>query len=182
MPCENHIDDMRKREGLSEYVQNLTKALAHTWEAVSERAVTNVAAYNKRPREPLQFKPYAEGEYFMLRRRPMRFYINKKTKQRAKLVAKLQPRWVGPYRVTRVVSPVLYEAKIHGKSKRVHAVNMKPKTENWMKGDTDKKYHAKQAGNNWILKHTVELEELYAQFRRGTNEGQEEEKGTSGGT
>ena len=168
MPCENHIDEMRKREGLSEYVQNLTKALAHTWESVSERAITNVAAYNKRPREPLHFKPYAKGEYFMLRKRPIRFYINKKTKQRAKLVAKLQHRWVGPYRILSVISPVLYEASIHGKRRRVHAVNMKPKTENWMKGESDKKFHAKQAGKNWILKHTVELEELYAKFRKGT--------------
>jgi len=37
----------------------------------------------------------------------------------------------GPYRISRVLSPVLYEAFAHGRTIRVHAVNMKPKTEAW---------------------------------------------------
>jgi hypothetical protein len=35
-------------------------------------------------------------------------------------------RYEGPYRIVRVVNPVLYEAEIDGKLVRVHAVNMKP--------------------------------------------------------
>jgi hypothetical protein len=44
-----------------------------------------------------------------------------------KISRKLQARWEGPYRITRKVSPVLYEAIIDGVKKRVHAINMKPK-------------------------------------------------------
>ena len=33
--------------------------------------------------------------------------------------------------MVRTISPVLYDAMIYGKETRVHAINMKPKTENW---------------------------------------------------
>ena len=104
-----------------------------TWENVSWKFIKNVDEYNKIPREPLQFEPYDVGDYFMLRRHPKRHVLNLKTRARNKLTAKLQFRWVGPYRITKVISPVLYDALIHGKEVRVHAVNMKPKTENWHK-------------------------------------------------
>jgi hypothetical protein len=35
-------------------------------------------------------------------------------------------RYEGPYRIVRVVNPVLYEAEIVGKLVRAHAVNRKP--------------------------------------------------------
>ena len=39
---------------------------------------------------------------------------------------KLQPRFEGPYKVTKRINPVLYETMINGKTVRVHAINMKP--------------------------------------------------------
>ncbi len=41
------------------------------------------------------------------------------------LSAKLQYRFCGPYVVTKVLSPVTFEADIHGKATVVHALNMK---------------------------------------------------------
>ena len=67
----------------------------------------------------------------MLKCHPKRFYIDTSKKEKTKILAKLQYRWVGPYRISRVLSPVLYEAFVHGRTIRVHAVNMKPKTETW---------------------------------------------------
>jgi hypothetical protein len=43
-----------------------------------------------------------------------------------KISAKLLERWEGPYRITKRINPVLYEAEIDGETVRVHAVNMKP--------------------------------------------------------
>jgi hypothetical protein len=118
-------------EKLEEYVKGFVQVMRHTWEGVSWKFIQNVDEYNKIPKEPLQFEPYEVGDYFMLRKHPKRHYIDSKTRRKGKLTAKLQFRWVGPYRITRVISPVLYDAMIHGKEVRVHAVNMKPKTENW---------------------------------------------------
>ena len=39
---------------------------------------------------------------------------------------KLRERWTGPFRIVKVISPILYHADVHGVVKRVHAVNMKP--------------------------------------------------------
>ena len=43
-----------------------------------------------------------------------------------KLTYKLQERWTGPFQLVKVISPILYDADVHGVVKRVHAVNMKP--------------------------------------------------------
>jgi hypothetical protein len=48
-------------------------------------------------------------------------------KESYKISRKLHARWEGPYRITRKVSPVLYEAVIDGIKKRVQAINIKPK-------------------------------------------------------
>ena len=54
------------------------------------------------------------------------FFTSKKDKKTSHLTAKLQMRYCGPYRITKIINPVLYEADIHNTIKRVHAVNMKP--------------------------------------------------------
>ena len=152
MPHETHVKGIQHAEGLSEYAEKLATVMAHTWESVSKQQLTNVDAYNKRPREPLKFKPYEVGEYFMLKRQPKRFYMTKSSRVKMKLCAKLQYRWVGPYRITRLISPVLYEADIHGRTVRVHAVNMKPKTENWMKKSPEAQYTLTHGDKQWLLK------------------------------
>jgi hypothetical protein len=87
--------------------------------------VETVDTFNRRLKEPLMFKPYEVGDYFMLRRTPKRFLRGKK-KTVFKLTYKLQHRWTGPFVITKVISPILYDAYVHGITKRVHAVNMKP--------------------------------------------------------
>jgi hypothetical protein len=125
---ENQLDE---NADLQEYVQGLVRVMSHTWEHVSHKFITNVDQYNKRPKEPQLFVPYAAGDYFMKKKQPKRSYIDLKTRERGKITAKLQFRWTGPYRVIRAISPVLYDSMIHGRETRVHAINMKPKTENW---------------------------------------------------
>ena len=78
------------------------------------------------PRTFLEFKEYSVGDYFYSRRIPKRFYKDDEEKLLHKIKAKLQNRWVGPYRITKKISPVLYEADVHNSVKRVHAVNMRP--------------------------------------------------------
>ena len=43
-----------------------------------------------------------------------------------KLTHKLQHHWPRPFVITKMISPILYDAYVHGITKRVHAVNMKP--------------------------------------------------------
>jgi hypothetical protein len=112
-------------EDLTGYALGLAKTLQFIWNHVGQRVVENVDAFNRRVKEPLMFKPYGVGDYFMLRRTPKRLLRgNKKTV--FKLTYKLQHRWTGPFRITKVISPILYDAYVHGVTKRVHAVNMKP--------------------------------------------------------
>ena len=66
----------------------------------STTVVRNTLEFNKAQREPLQFKPYEVGNYFMMRCYPKTFYYDDQTGQQARLVAKLRYRWSGPYRVT----------------------------------------------------------------------------------
>jgi hypothetical protein len=116
---------------LQQYVKGFVEVMGYTWEHVSHKFVKNVILYNKRPKEPLVFVPYEVGDYFMRKKQPKRSYVELKTRERGKISSKLQYRWTGPYRVTKVISPVLYDAMVHGEELRVHAINMKPKTENW---------------------------------------------------
>ena len=135
MPHDTHLEKFGGNEDLSQYVGKLVQVLSYSWEKASVKSLLRTEKYNQ-VREPLKFKPYRVGDYFMLRKHPKRFYTTRTTKEKAKLSAKLQYRWVGPYRITKVINPVLYEADIHGKTVRVHAVNMKPKTEHWIRRDS----------------------------------------------
>jgi hypothetical protein len=131
MPHDTHIREIAEKDDLVQYVKGMTEVMQDVWSGVSTRVLHNTQEFNKIPREPLRFKPYKVGEYFMLKCHPKRYYIDTAKKEKTKILAKLQYRWVGPYRITRVLSPVLYEAFVHGRIIRVHAVNMKPKTETW---------------------------------------------------
>ena len=80
-------------------------------------------------------------------------------------------RWSGPYRVTSVLSPVLYEAFVHGRMTRVHAINMKPKTENWnslwRREDED--------GATWEHEWIRTLRQILTRQREDPDEDDEEE-------
>jgi hypothetical protein len=126
VPDEIHMEPLsQKKEDFAEYTLRLAETLQFIWNYVGQRVTDNVDAYNRRPKEPLQFKPYQVGDYFMMKRVP-KAYLRGKKKQVFKLTYKLQERWTGPFRIVKVISPILYDADIHGVVKRVHAVNMKP--------------------------------------------------------
>jgi len=123
---EIHVASLdQKMESLEGYSLRLAETLKFIWNYVGQRVTDNVETYNRRPKEPLQFRPYRCGDYFMLKRVP-KAYLRGKKRQVFKLTYKLQDRWTGPFRVVKVISDILYDADIHGMIKRVHAVNMKP--------------------------------------------------------
>ena len=110
----------------SHNAKGLAKAMELTWENIGRKVVENVDDFNRRPRAPLQFKEYESGQYFMLKRIPKGFFRQTRKGEPFRLVFKFQHRWTGPFRIVRKLSPILYEADIHGLTEVVHAVNMKP--------------------------------------------------------
>ena len=117
------------RGGPTAYATQLSRAQRHAWNITSARLSTNNETHNKKqapPRNPLQFKPYAVNDWFYIKVVPRTMFRNAREETTHKLTAKFQFRYAGPYVITKVISPVLYEAIIHGKpNQRVHAINMK---------------------------------------------------------
>ena len=106
--------------------QNLVTHLQIIWNHVAPKLATRTVKFNKPTITPLVFKPYKVGDYFFRKIIPRRHYRNKAEQTAYLLSSKLQPRYSGPYIVTKVLSPVNYLAVIHGKTQPVHALNMKP--------------------------------------------------------
>jgi hypothetical protein len=110
---------------LSKYAEDMVMVMQNIWLTVGETVARSVQTMNRIPRTHLQFQPYSVGEYFYHRYVPKSFLKTKKEQKHFKLSIKLQNRWSGPFRIMRVISPVIYEADIHGTLKKVHAINMK---------------------------------------------------------
>jgi hypothetical protein len=125
MASEEHTESMDAVD-FHELVRRTKEVQQGCWQYVGDRVVDNSNRHNVVPRERLAFKPYEAGDYFYLRVVPKRFYKSENEEQAYQISAKLQFRYTGPYMVSAVISPVLYESQIHGKVKRVHAINMKP--------------------------------------------------------
>ena len=104
----------------------MQQALNFTWEYVARRVTDHVKTYNAVPVRRLQFKPYKVGDWVYRKIIPKSFYKVKGDKKKHSLSAKLLFRYAGPYIITRVINPVLYEALIHGRrNQKVHAINLK---------------------------------------------------------
>ena len=128
-PSEEHLLSLSEEEyhnKLEQYAEDLRATLLATWEVTSEKVGQNTETFNRVPREHLSFKPYEIGQFVFIKAIPKRFYSEVYKKKKHKLSSKLQYRYVGPYRIIRRLSEVLYEADIHNEVKRIHAVNMKP--------------------------------------------------------
>jgi hypothetical protein len=128
-PSEEHLLSLSEEEyhnKLEQYAEDLRATLLATWEVTSEKVGKNTETFNRVPREHLSFKPYEIGQFVFIKAIPKRFYSEGYKKKKHKLSSKLQYRYVGPYRIIRRLSEVLYEADIHNEVKRIHAVNMKP--------------------------------------------------------
>ncbi len=77
-----------------------------------------------------EFREYIVGDWFYRKRHPVRAFKNDGEKELFKVTMKLQPRYDGPYQITGKINAVLYSAVIEGREIRVHAVNMKPSSNN----------------------------------------------------
>jgi hypothetical protein len=128
-PTQEHLHDMNPNnsgEDLEDYAEELRFVLSAAWEIGASRVVSNVDVFNRMPRRHLEFKPYIPGQYVFLKVIPKRTYSEGYNKKKFKLCVKLQPRYVGPFRIRTRINDVLYEADVHNKIVRVHAFNMKP--------------------------------------------------------
>ena len=130
MPSLNHLasEDKELRNNVTNnaYVLKMIETMRGYQDFALDKTERNKSRFNVRVRQPLEFVEYVVGQEFMRVRRPITSFKSAEEKDAWKISAKLLERWEGPYRVTGVVNPVLYEALIDGKTVRVHAVNMKP--------------------------------------------------------
>ena len=130
MPSLNHMESTNV--GLTadilsnELVRRMVETCRHYHEHALAQTSKNKGRFDIQVRQPLEFVEYEVGQQFMRTRRPYSSFKSADEKEAWKISAKLLERYEGPYRITRKVNPVLYEAEIDGKTVRVHAVNMKP--------------------------------------------------------
>jgi transposase InsO family protein len=128
-PMEEHLLSLNAEdheEKLENFGEDLRNSMVAAWEISSERVVKNTTTFNRVPRRHLVFEPYKVGQFIFIRAVPKRFFSEGYKLKKHKLNSKLQYRYVGPFRILKRFSDVLYEADIHNKPTRIHAVNMKP--------------------------------------------------------
>ena len=125
-PTEAWLEAFDEEDQLGEFADNLRQKMLAAWQLTALRVVKNVETFNRVPRRHIEFEPYAVGQYVFLKVIPKRVYSEGYKKKKHKLSSKLQYRYVGPFRITKKLNDVLYEADIHNSPTRIHAVNMKP--------------------------------------------------------
>jgi hypothetical protein len=131
MPSLDHLaseqSDLRKDVVNNAYVLKMIETMRGYQDFALGQTEKNKMRFNVRVKQPLEFVEYEVGQLFMRVRRPYSSFKSADEKEAWKITAKLLERYEGPFRITRKVNPVLYEAEINGvKDVRVHAVNMKP--------------------------------------------------------
>jgi hypothetical protein len=130
MPSFEHMEACMptKREEM-ETSEALLKMITHMrtcQDFATQEAAKGQERYNMVIRKPLEFVEYEEGQEFFRVRRPISKFNSIDDEENWKISMKLLERYEGPYKIIRKITPVLYDAAIDGKEKRVHAVNMKP--------------------------------------------------------
>jgi exodeoxyribonuclease III len=130
MPSLNHLEGeervLRSNVVNNAYILKMVETMRGYQDFALSQTEKNKERLNVRVRQPLEFVEYMEGQQFMRVRRPISKFKSADEKDAWKVSAKLLERYEGPYRIVRMINPVLYEAEIDGKLVRVHAVNMKP--------------------------------------------------------
>jgi hypothetical protein len=130
MPSLNHWETssrmLRKDVVNNAYVLKMIETMRGYHDLALSQTEKNKDRLNAKVRQPLEFVEYQEGQLFMRVRRPISQFKSADEKETWKISAKLIERYEGPYRILKVINPVLYETEIDGKVVRVHAVNMKP--------------------------------------------------------
>ena len=110
----------------NEYVRDMVATMRGYEDFAIKQTEKNKLRFNVRVKQPLEFVEYKIGQKFMLIKRPITKFKSDDEEKVWKLSMKLLERYEGPYVISRVINPVLYEAVINGEDVRVHAVNMKP--------------------------------------------------------
>ncbi len=124
-PDESHL--RTNIENLDKYVINLRDSLLIAWDSICGNAWTDkTIKYNQVPKKRLPFVEYVKDQLFYLKKIPRRFYRDLVEEENYQLSSKLQERFTGPFRIVERLTPVTYRAQIHGSTKTVHAINMKP--------------------------------------------------------
>ena len=130
MPSFAHMKslagDLKPTVLTNEYVRGMVTAISDYNRHAVDQTEKNKQRFNVRVKQPLEFVEYKPGQRFMLVRRPISEFNSPNEEEAWKISMKLLERFEGPYTVIRMINPVLYDADVHGKVTRVHAVNMKP--------------------------------------------------------
>eukprot|EP01034_Spumella_vulgaris_P021823 gene21823-27892_t len=108
------------------FVTKQKEAQSWCWQYAAEKCSTNADKGARVPMERLEFVPFKVGDFFYNRVIAKRSIRDKSLKERLKLSSKFQYRYVGPYMITEIISPVVYKSIVHNKEKVVHALNIKP--------------------------------------------------------
>src|SRR5690606_21695801 len=110
LPFEPLVHSSQK---VDDYTNGLRDTLTLAWDTISGASWTNkTVRYNQRPRKPLRFHSYKVDQLVFIKRIPRRFYKDPKDEVEYHQSSKFQARYAGPYRITRQISDVLYEAQI----------------------------------------------------------------------
>ena len=123
---QNELDRAEGTGVHNEFVRSMVEAMGRYHDHAIQQATRNKSRFNVRVKQPLKFIEYQKGQQFFLVRRPTYDFKSTEDEEDYKITMKLLERFEGPYTVLRKVNPVVYEAEIDGKEKRVHAINMKP--------------------------------------------------------
>jgi len=128
LPSEAWLRNFGQTTGVLPYITNLSKALTNVWDAAASTKPVELQRMREgqKPIRHLQFAEYKIGEYAMIANTPKSQNIGWVDAKFKKLNLKLQPRYSGPYLITRRLSPVVYILQVDGFDVNVHATNMKP--------------------------------------------------------
>ena len=130
MPSEMWMKGFTRTSDILQYMVNVVQALTMIWESTAalKPAELKRMQEGQKPIRHLQFAEYKVGDYAMVVNTPKSQNLNWSDAKFRKLNLKLQPRYSGPYLISRQISPVVYVLKVDGFDMKVHATNMKPFT------------------------------------------------------
>ena len=128
LPMESWMKEYKTlKTSVLEYVQNLATSLSTVWEKAAAKKPKEFQRMleAQRPIRHLKFHEYMIGDLVMVTITPKQKLKHWIEKEKRTVSAALQPRYSGPYPITKVISPVVYIVKINGIDRVIHAVNMK---------------------------------------------------------
>ena len=128
MPSEMWMRGFKRTSDILQYMVNVVKALSVVWESTAALKPAELKRMQdgQKPIRHLQFAEYKVGDYAMIVNTPKSQNLSWSDAKFRKLNLKLQPRYSGPYLISRQISPVVYVLKVDGFDMKMHATNMKP--------------------------------------------------------